>query len=185
VEYVRLFSFLLSSTHLASRFIGSNISAIKVCSPSGTNPLGYCLNTLDRMGVAYNMPNAAVDGRFEVCDSDPILPGVYVSNGQTLTYTQPAESLGPITTVPYPPAVPSSSNCQTYQSTDLYTDILPATTSSATPTPSGKSVSGSSGTRTGSGNPATSTSGSNGAGVVTISVFSTILGVAFSVACLA
>ena len=188
VESVRLlFCFFLSSTHLASRFIGANVSATKICNPAGTNPLGYCLNTLDRLGIAYNMPNNAQDGVFEVCDSDTMqLPGVYVSNGQTLTYTQPDESLGPITTVPYTPTVPSSSNCQTFQSTDLYTDTISgySTTTSAS-SPTGKVVSGSSGTRTGSSSPASSTSGSNGAGVVTISLFSTILGVAFSVAFLA
>jgi hypothetical protein len=166
-------------------FIGSNVSAIKGCNGNGTTAEAFCLNTLDRLGTAYNMPNNAQNGVFEVCDSDAMqLPGVYVSNGQTLTYTQPPESLGPITTVPYTPVVPSSSNCQTYQSTDLYTDTLPTSAvTGATPTPSGKS--GSSGTRTGSGNPSTSTSGSNDAGVVTISLFSTILGVAFSVAFLA
>ena len=188
VESVRLlFSSLLSSTHLASRFIGANLSAAKICNPAGPNPLGYCLNTLDRLGIAYNMPNNAQDGVFEVCDSDAMeLPGVYTSNGQTLTYTQPDESLGPITTVPYTPTVPSSSNCQTFQSTDLYTDTISgySTTTSAS-SPTGKVVSGSSGTRTGSSSPASSTSGSNGAGVVTISLFSTILGVAFSVAFLA
>jgi hypothetical protein len=44
--------------------------------------------TLDRIGMAYNMPNGnAKDGTFEVCDSDLMeLPGVYTSNGQTLTY---------------------------------------------------------------------------------------------------
>jgi hypothetical protein len=171
-------------------FIGSNVSATKICNPAGTNPSGYCYNQLDRLGIAYNMPNNAQDGIFEVCDSDTMqLPGVYVSNGQTLTYSQPPESLGAITTVPYTPTIPASSNCQTYQSSDLYTATVSGlpTATGATPNPSGKSGSGSSGsgTRTGSGSPASATSGSNGAGVVTISLFSTILGVAFSIAFLA
>ena len=138
------------------------------------------------------MPNNAQDGVFEVCDSDAMgLPGVYTTNGQTTMYTQPDESLGPITTVPYTPSIPSSSNCQTYQSSDLYSATIsgvPSVTSGAS-SPTGKSGSGSgssgTGTRTGSGSPASATSGSNGAGVVTISLFSTILGVAFSVAFLA
>lgn len=178
--------------HSWNMFIGGNITGIKICDEAGTNPTGYCRNTLDRLGIVYNMPNAAKDGVFEVCDADLMqLPGVYTSNGQTITYSQPDESLGPITTVPYTPTVPASSNCQTFKSSDLFTFTpsgLPTSTG-ATPTPTGKSGSGSgsgsSGTRTGSGSPASSTSEANGAGVVTISLFSTILGVAFSVAFLA
>jgi len=171
-------------------FIGGNITGIKICDRAGVNPAGYCFNELDRLGIVYNMPNGAKDGVFEVCDADLMqLPGVYTSNGQTLTYTQPPESLGPITTVPYTPTVPASSNCQTYQSSDLF-KFTPSglpTSTGASPTPTGKSKSSSSssGTRTGSGSPASATSEANGAGVVTISLFSTILGVAFSVAFLA
>jgi len=195
---------LLYSTHFSSdnttieqvqewnMFVGGNITAIKICNPAGSNPAGFCRNTLDRVGIAYNMPNNAQDGVFEVCDSDTMdLPGVYVSNGQTITYSQPAESLGAITSVPYTPVVPSSSNCQTYQSSDLYSALASvaaptASGAAATSTPTGKTTSGS---RTNSGSPAASTSGSgsvsNGAGTVTISLFSSIIGVAFSVAFLA
>lgn len=165
---------------------------MKICNPTGTNPAGYCQHTLDRIGLSYNMPNQAQNGTFEVCDTDPMeIPGVYTSGGQTLSYSQPAESLGPITTVPYTPVIPSSSNCQTYQSSALYTDFanLAVATSSASasePTKAGAGASGSS-TRTGSaaGASSTSTSGSNGAGALSISLFSSILGVAFSVAFLA
>jgi hypothetical protein len=156
---------------------------IKICNPSGTNPAGYCQHTLDRIGLAYNMPNQAQNGTFETCDTDPMeIPGVYTSAGQTLSYAQPAESLGPITTIPYTASIPASSNCQTYQSTAIYTDFLSlaASTSSA----SGSQPTGT-GTRTGSAGAASSTKGSNGAGALTISLFSSILGVAFSVAFLA
>jgi len=172
-------------------FIGGNITAIKLCNGAEPNAIGYCRNTLDRIGIAYNMPNNAQDGIFEVCDSDAMeLPGVYTSNGQVITYTQPAESLGAITTVPYTPIVPSSSNCVTYQSAQLFSAIasVAAPTASGasapTATPTGKTTSGS-GSRTSTGSPASSTSGSNGAGAVSISLFSSILGVAFSVAFLA
>ena len=173
------------------RFIGGNTVGIKICDPSGTNPAGFCQHTLDRIGLVYNMPNQAQDGVFEVCDTDPMeVPGVYTSGGQTLSYAQPAESLGPITTVPYTPVIPSSSNCQTYQSSALYTDfanLASATSSASTSKPTNNGASGSSSTRTGSaaGASSTSSSGSNGAGVVPISLFSSILGVAFSVAFLA
>ena len=135
------------------------------------------------------MPNKATDGVFEVCDSDlMVIPGEYTVNGQTSSYAQPPESLGPITTVPYTPVVPSSSNCQTYQSSAIYTDfasLLASPTgpsSAAKATGTGASNSGASAAGSSSAKP---TSGSNGAGVVTISLFSSILGVAFSVAFLA
>ena len=169
--------------------MGGDTLGIKICNPSGTNPAGYCQHTLDRIGLVYNMPNQAQNGTFEVCDTDPMeVPGVYTSGGQTLSYAQPPESLGPITSIPYTPVVPSSSNCQTYQSSALYTDFanLAASTSSAStskPTNSGASGSG---TRSGSAAGASSTGSSgNGAGIVSISLFSSILGVAFSIAFLA
>jgi hypothetical protein len=133
------------------------------------------------------MPNNAVNGTFEVCDSDAMdIPGVYTVNGQTSSYAQPAESLGPITTVPYTPRIPSSSNCQTFASSALFTDFAslapsPTGTSSASPT-GAKASKGSSNTGSAA---ATPTSGSNGAGTVTISLFSSIVGVALSVAFLA
>jgi hypothetical protein len=161
---------------------------MKICNPSGPNPAGYCQHTLDRIGLAYNMPNNAQDQVFEVCDTDPMdIPGVYTSGGQTLSYAQPAESLGPITSIPYTPRIPASSNCQTYQSSALFSDFLnlPSATASGSKATITGSGSGNSGTRTGSGAVASATSGSNGAGTIAISLFSGIVGVAFSVAFLA
>jgi hypothetical protein len=163
-----------------TRFVGSNMLGIKICNPTGTNPAGYCQHTLDRIGLTYNMPNQAQNGTFETCDTDPMdIPGVYTSAGQTLSYAQPPESLGPITSIPYTARIPASSNCQTYQSTALYTDFLslgPSTTAAGSqPTSTGA----------GSAKGVTPTKASSGAGALTISLFSGILGVAFSVAFLA
>jgi len=164
----------IEQTQYWTEFIGGGVVGIKICNPKGTNPAGYCQHTLDRIGLPYNMPNAAQNGTFEVCDSDLMnIPGEYTSGGKTLSYSQPAESLGPITSIPYTPVIPSSSNCQTYQSSQLYTDFA-----SLAPTGSGAS-------RAGSASTAKPTKGSNGAGSVTISLFTSILGVAFSVAFLA
>ncbi|KAH9986064.1 hypothetical protein BJV77DRAFT_1071137 [Russula vinacea] len=166
-------------------FIGGNQVGIKVCNPSGSNPAGYCQHTLDRIGLIYNMPNQAVNGTFEVCDSDAMdVPGVYTSGGQTLSYSQPAESLGPITSIPYTPRIPASSNCQTYQSSQIFTDFASLAPSTTAASPTGTGASKNSGTRAGSAASASAT-GSNGAGTVTISLFSTIVGVAFSFAFLA
>jgi hypothetical protein len=169
-----------------TEFIGGGVVALKICNPTGPNPQGYCQHTLDRIGIQYNMPNAAVNGTFEVCDSDAMdIPGEYTSGGQTLSYAQPAETVS-IGTLPYTPRIPSSSNCQTYQSSALFTDFASLAASptgaSATPTGTGASKNGASGAGSAS---ATPTSGSNGAGAITISLFSSILGVAFSVAFLA
>jgi len=169
-----------------TEFIGGGVMAIKVCNPNGPNPSGYCQHTLDRIGIQYNMPNQAQNGTFEVCDTDAMaIPGEYVVNGQTSSYAQPAESV-PITSVPYSPSVPASSNCVTYQSSAIFSSfasLFPTTTGASSPTGSGASKN--TGTRAGSSASATSTSGSNGAGVVTISLFSSIVSVAFSVAFLA
>jgi hypothetical protein len=154
---------------------------IKICNPTGTNPAGYCQHTLDRIGLAYNMPNQAQNGVFETCDTDPMdIPGVYTSGGQTLSYAQPPESLGPITTIPYTARIPASSNCQTYQSTAIYTDFVSLATST-----SSASGSQSTASRAGSAGVASPTKASSGAGALTISLFSSILGVAFSVVFLA
>lgn len=41
-------------------------------------------------------------------------------------YTQPPESLGAITTIPYTAEIPSSSQCTTYTSAQLWTNLAPA-----------------------------------------------------------
>lgn len=177
----------IDQTQYWTEFIGGGVVGIKICNPQGTNPAGYCQHTLDRIGLPYNMPHAAKNGTFEVCDSDLMnIPGVYVSGGQTLSYAQPPESLGPIASIPYTPVIPSSSNCQTYQSSQLYTDFasLAASTktgASASPTGSGASRAGSASTA----NPTQGSNSSNGAGSVMISLFTSIVGVAFSVVFLA
>ena len=192
---------LLTLTLLPS-FIGGNFSCMKVCDPKDPLANDYCYNRLDRIGVSYNCPNAAQSGVFEICDSANIVPpGQYVSDGQTITYSQPPESLGPITSVPYTPTPAASSNCVTFQSSDLFAGLptptvtpaggaSPASTGSgapggATPAPGGGkgSAGAASGSRT-SGGPAP-TGGSeqtNGAVARGASVVATVVGVVFSVA---
>ncbi|KAJ3549196.1 hypothetical protein NMY22_g969 [Coprinellus aureogranulatus] len=43
-------------------------------------------------------------------------PGVYTENGQVMTYKQPPEELGAISTMPYQPKVPASSECSSFTS---------------------------------------------------------------------
>lgn len=156
-----------------------------------------CYNQLDRVGVAYVCPNSAQDKVFEVCDSDnQDFVGVYTTNGVTTMYTQPPESLGPITTMPYTARIPASSNCVQYQSTDLYPS-LPAPTGVATSSGSGSGsaapaastgksgATSPSGSRTGSATGAAPTGGSaanSGAGALRTSAFATVAGIVFAVA---
>ncbi|KAH8112679.1 hypothetical protein DFH11DRAFT_1606411 [Phellopilus nigrolimitatus] len=122
-------------------FMGGGAFCFKVC--DGPNAADFCQHIYDRIGCAYNAPNAAQNGTFEMCLGDnQDYPGVYTSNGQVMTYTQPAESLGAITTMPYQPKVPASSSCTTFSSAELYA-------AAATAFPSSGSASGSAAKNTG------------------------------------
>jgi hypothetical protein len=122
-------------------FIGSNTFCFKACNPANPQAPLLCQHIYDRIGCNYNVPSTNPDGVFESClGEDMSPPGIYVSNGETITYHQPAESLGPITSVPYTPVVPASSQCTTYQSSALYPSLptptitLMTSTAGATPT---------------------------------------------------
>jgi len=164
-------------------FIGSNIFCIKICDPNSSteDQDQYCQNIYDELGCQYNMPNRAQNGTFEVCDADDMYPvGIYTSNGQTLTYSQPYT--GTIS-VPYTATPPASSNCVQYASTDIYTASVPTSTSSgASPTgTNGGSGSGSGSTGSGSGN-GSSGNGSNGATSLGVSAVAGVAGVALAMA---
>jgi len=117
-------------------FVGGNQFCFKACYNSITSP-DYCENRYDLVGCDYNMPSAAQDGEFTSCEGDvQDVVGVYTTNGQTLTWSMP----DPLTTSPpYTPRIPSSSNCQTFQSTDLFAAV--ATTSGSATTTGGSTVS--------------------------------------------
>lgn len=109
-----------------SYFVGSGLFCFKACDPAGSRAAELCQHIYDRVGCTYNDPvdYAAINGTFTSClGDDQLPPGVYVENGQTMTYFQPAESLGPITTVPYTPSIPATSSCTTYSSNQLYSQL--------------------------------------------------------------
>ncbi|TFY52202.1 hypothetical protein EVJ58_g10146, partial [Rhodofomes roseus] len=113
------------------QFIGGNQFCLMICDPSKTdaNNVGLCENRYDEVGISYNCPNSAQKGKYEVCDGDSMSPiGQYVSNGVTTTWTQPWSGSW---TVPYTATVPSSSNCRTFASTDLYTAGVKPTVSAS------------------------------------------------------
>jgi hypothetical protein len=126
--------------------MGSNMFCLKICDPSKSNPAGFCQHTLDEIGCAYNAPSKytvepiAGPGLFETCESDDMgIPGVYVQNGQTLSYAQPPGD-GPIGQVPYTPTIPASSNCVTSASSALFTDAIGASTTGSIAATSGGST---------------------------------------------
>jgi len=180
-----------------NNFMGGNSFCLKACDPAGPNAARFCEHIYDRIGCAYNSPNSAQNGTFEACDGDnQDYPGIYTDpSGQVQTYTQPPESLGVISTMPYQPRVPASSNCVTYTSSAIYA-ALP-TASGILPSSSGVSSGVSSirstGTRTSSGTgPSNTAGGSNTDSATGIRVGSAVLslgvgavGVVFAVLALA
>ena len=143
-------------------FMGGNVFCFKICDPAGSNAANYCQHIFDRIGCAYNAPNNAKNGTFESCQgANQDFPGVYTdASGQVQTYTQPDESLGAISTMPYQPKVPASSNCVTYTSSLIYTGLPKPT--NVVSSSSGNSVR-SSGTKTSSGSGPANTGSSSGA----------------------
>lgn len=174
-------------------FMGGNQFCLKACDPAGANAANFCQHIYDRIGCAYNAPNNAQTGQFTSCDGDnQDFPGVYTdASGAVQTYQQPPESLGAISTMPYQPKIPASSNCVTYTSNVLYaaaaTDTaisITSSSSSAGPTSSGTSKPVGSSTKLSSANPsATGASGGNsgGAASVVASSLTSVMGVAFAV----
>ncbi|KDR69389.1 hypothetical protein GALMADRAFT_145439 [Galerina marginata CBS 339.88] len=126
-------------------FIGSSSFCLKACSPSSPNAAHFCEHIYDRIGCAYNAPSHALPGVFESCAGEnQDFPGIYTvtdanGKGQVMTYTQPPESLGPITSVPYTARVPASSECVRVESQSVYTGLpsVAGGTASAAPTASG------------------------------------------------
>ncbi|KAF9259960.1 hypothetical protein L218DRAFT_1079615 [Marasmius fiardii PR-910] len=160
-------------------FMGNNFFCLKACDPSKSNDRKFCEHIYDRIGCHFNAPNNAKNGTFETCLGDnQDFPGIYTQNGQVMTYTQPPESLGAISTMPYEPKVPASSQCSQFQSATLYARLGSVTSSAASSASTGRSTSGTrSGTQTGTsqgsqqtGNGAIGLTGSVGLimGVVTI-----------------
>ncbi|KAG8937022.1 hypothetical protein FRC02_008129 [Tulasnella sp. 418] len=120
-------------------FMGDGLFCLKACDPAGANDDRFCEHIYDRIGCWRNAPAAYAEGVFETCDGDnQDFPGIYTgSDGVVSTYSQPPESLGPITTVPYDPKIPASSNCVPGVSSVLYPALpsgsIPGAASSSTP----------------------------------------------------
>jgi len=119
-------------------FIGGNRFCMKLCDPNGPNAAHFCEHVYDRIGLDYNCPTNAKDGVFESCDGEnQDFPGTYTSNGQVMTYTQPPESLGAVSTISFVARTPSSSNCKTFSSAAVYTGLPSASATGASSTATG------------------------------------------------
>lgn len=170
-------------------FIGGGRFCYKACDPAGPNAAHYCEHVFDRIGCDYNIPNAAKDGVFESCKGDnQDFPGVYTENGQVMTYKQPPEELGAISTMPYQPRVPASSECSSFTSSAVYTG-LPAPSKSIVTTPtatgtaagaSGTKAPGASNTTGGKSAAQTGDAEGNGSNELAVSMVASFVGVAFA-----
>ncbi|KDQ13959.1 hypothetical protein BOTBODRAFT_175088 [Botryobasidium botryosum FD-172 SS1] len=121
-------------------FMGGGKFCSKACDPTGLYPAQFCQHIYDRIGCEYNAPASYASGVFESCEGDnQDFPGIYVSAGTTMTYTQPQPETVPITTMPYTAQIPKSSNCVRYSSTAIYptTSISVAPIATMTTPPSG------------------------------------------------
>ncbi|GAA5940675.1 uncharacterized protein JCM15063_006321 [Sporobolomyces koalae] len=140
-----------------NNFIGGGYFCFKLCDPTYNDGHNYCQNRYDLMGCSYNMPAATKDGEFTECEGDlQDEVGIYTTNGQVMTYSQPPEG-SPINP-PYTPRVPSSSNCKTYQSTEI---LGVATTSASSSAATSSGASSTSATAAGQTTAANSNSNSN------------------------
>jgi hypothetical protein len=121
--------------------MGGNQFCLKACDPSGPNAARYCEHVFDRIGCKYNAPAAYQDGVFLSClGANQDFPGVYTgADGQTTIYSQPPESLGVISTMPYEPKIPATSSCTTYTSAALYANLPTATIAGTTSASASKS----------------------------------------------
>jgi hypothetical protein len=169
-------------------FMGGSAFCFKACDPRDPNAPHYCEHIYDRIGCSYNAPNNAQNGTFEACEGEnQDFPGIYTSNGVVMTYTQPPESLGPISTMPYTPRIPASSNCVSHASSELFASLptptnavssAAVTTSAVLSTSNGVVVTATP-SRTGSATAPSNTSRPNGASSLTFSGVS-ILGIVFA-----
>lgn len=163
-----------------SYFVGSGQFCFKVCDPSGPNSARLCEHVYDRIGCAYNAPAdySAINNTFTSCQGDNQLPvGVYVGdNGRTSTWYQPPESEGPINSVGYTPAVPSSSQCSTFTSSALFTEVT-TTAGPSTSTSASSGASTSTPASASTANQAAQTDSSSGASQVAKSTVSGLLAV--------
>jgi len=147
-------------------FMGGSQFCLKACDPSRPNAANYCQHVFDRIGCKYNAPASYADNIFESClGESQDFPGVYTgANGQVTTYVQPDEALGAITSMPYEPRIPATSQCTTYTSASLYAQAPSVTLSGTSSTGSGTRTSTGSSTRTSSSSH--STSSATGAAVL-------------------
>jgi len=160
-------------------FMGSDTFCFKACDPAGPNAARFCEHIYDRIGCAYNAPNAAQNGTFVSCDGEnQDFPGVYTTDGGvTMTYTQPPESLGVISTIPYSARIPASSNCVTYTSASIYTALPTASSNPSPPSVTTRASTSATSSRTGAS--ATATSGARSLSVA--SSLASIIGITLAV----
>ncbi|KZV83512.1 hypothetical protein EXIGLDRAFT_683698 [Exidia glandulosa HHB12029] len=145
----------MTQSRMWHEFIGSNTFCLKLCDNEAPNASGLCRHRLDTIGCLTAVPASYQDGVFLSCEGDDQAP---VAVGVT--------------------DIPKSSNCQTFTSSALWTNLPSgtSTSSTSTSTPTGHSSlpngSGSpSGSNTASGSTPSTTDGTGAASTVRASSF--------------
>jgi hypothetical protein len=172
-------------------FLGNGMFCCKICDDTMPNAAELCQHTYDRVGCSYNAPNNAPNNTFQACKGADMVPvGVYVSDGITTTWTQPAQETVPLGVIPYTPTPAASSDCVTYTSASLYTDLVgigptgtiaASTTSGASNKPTGTTGTASSTQTAGSGSSGASSTRNSVGTAMGISIASGLIGVFLSV----
>jgi len=166
-------------------FMGGGTFCLKACDPAGAHAADYCQHVFDRIGCQYNAPAAYVDGTFLSCLGDnQDFPGIYTdASGATITYQQPAESLGAISTIPYTARIPASSSCTTYESASLFANaptasVVPTSSATGSASTTRATTRVQSSTVTGTRSGATSGNSTNAASPRSVASFGAFVGVA-------
>ncbi|KAI5476396.1 hypothetical protein MNV49_007774 [Pseudohyphozyma bogoriensis] len=109
----------VQQVHNWNMFVGSDTFCFKACFNNVTSP-DYCENRWDLLGCNYNAPAAYQQNVFEVCKGDVQDPvNTYTgADGKTSTMTTLSDDWNG--SLSWTARIPSSSECTTYQSTDLF-----------------------------------------------------------------
>ncbi|GJJ14298.1 hypothetical protein Clacol_008562 [Clathrus columnatus] len=150
-------------------FIGNGLVCVKMCTNTDPDRGLLCNHIYDEIGCAYNAvaDYSQINGTFTVCDSDDMaFPGIFTqSDGVVTTWTQPFSGTF---SVPYVPTQVASSNCFTYESTQLFPNLAatPTTTAGSHPATATGENPGSTGSNAGSAGGPAPTSGPDSSAAV-------------------
>lgn len=108
-------------------------SALLLRTVPSTEPLPLASRIIRCSQARMSMTPVALSRKLVICCIAVAGLGLII-DPTSLSYTQPPESLGVISTMPYQPSIPSSSQCTTYTSSQLYSELAGVAGSESTAT---------------------------------------------------